>query len=113
MYHYNYKITNIKTGEFYIGVRSCKCAIIEDKYMGSSTVWTKLYIEEHKQDLKKEILQTFMTRKEANDGEVALLKSYQNDKLCINCYFNYTPDVTGTKQTPECMVNITPRKLKN
>lgn len=26
MYHYNYKITNISTGEFYIGVRSCKCS---------------------------------------------------------------------------------------
>lgn len=33
MYHYNYKITNISTGEFYIGVRSCKCSIEEDSYM--------------------------------------------------------------------------------
>lgn len=37
-YHYNYKITNIKTKEFYVGVRSCDCEIEKDPYMGSSTV---------------------------------------------------------------------------
>ena len=29
MNHYTYKITNIKTNEFYVGVRSCKCAIAQ------------------------------------------------------------------------------------
>ena len=48
MYHYNYKITNISTGEFYIGVRSCKCSIEEDSYMGSSSIWNKIYVKEHK-----------------------------------------------------------------
>lgn len=52
MYHYNYKILNTKTGEFYIGVRSCKCKIEDDPYMGSSSIWTKLYIKEHRQDLE-------------------------------------------------------------
>lgn len=108
MFHYNYKITNIKTNEFYVGVRSCKCPIEEDKYMGSSSVWTKIYIQEHKKDLKKEIIATFETRKQANDGEVRLLKLYENQPLCVNCYFDYTPDVTGTKQTPEW---INKRKL--
>lgn len=101
MNHYNYKITNIKTGEFYIGVRSCKCPIEEDLYMGSSSTWNKAYIKEHKQDLVKEILETFETRKLANGGEVRRLKRVQNNPKCINQYFNYTPDVTGTKQTPE------------
>lgn len=101
MNHYNYKITNLRTGEFYVGVRSCKCEINEDKYMGSSSIWTKIYIKEHKSELKKEIIVTFETRKEANEGEVKLLKSIEGDPLCINRYFDYTPDLTGTKQTPE------------
>lgn len=100
-FNYNYKITNIKTGEFYIGVRSCDCEIELDSYMGSSSIWTKLYIKENKDFLKKEIVATFNTRKEANKGEVILLQKYKDNPLCINCYFDYTPDVTGTKQTPE------------
>lgn len=101
MNHYNYKIANVKTGEFYIGVRSCKCPIEEDSYMGSSSIWNKIYIKEHKQDLVKEILETFETRKLANGGEVKRLKKVEGDPKCINQYFDYTPDVTGTKQTPE------------
>lgn len=100
-YNYNYKITNIETREFYIGVRSCDCEISKDKYMGSSSIWTKLYIKEHIKFLKKEIVATFETRKEANDNEVLLLKQYQDNPLCINKYFDYTPDLTGTKQNPE------------
>lgn len=99
--HYTYKITNVVTNEFYVGVRSCKCRIEDDKYMGSSSVWTKIYIKEHKDVLKKEVLTVFLSRKEANIGEVELLKSVESDPLCINKYFDYTPDVTGTKQTPE------------
>ena len=100
-YNYTYKITNIRTGEFYVGVRSCDCEITEDKYMGSSSIWNKLYIREHKDDLKKEIVEIFETRKLANIGEVVLLKKVQDDPLCINCYFDFTPDMTGTKQSPE------------
>lgn len=100
-YHYNYKITNTQTNEFYVGVRSCDCEIELDKYMGSSSIWTKLYIKEHKNVLKKEIIATFETRKLANKGEVELLHKYKEDPLCINCYFDYTPDLTGVKQTPE------------
>lgn len=100
-YNYTYRITNLVTKEFYVGVRSCDCEIEDDKYMGSSSTWTKIYIKEHKSDLKKEILGTFETRKLANKAEVELLKSVQNDPLCINQYFDYTPDLTGTKQTPE------------
>ena len=101
MNHYNYKITNLRTGEFYVGVRSCKCKIEDDKYMGSSSIWTKIYIKEHREELKKEIIEVFETRKQANDGEVRLLKSIENNPLCINQYFDYTPDMTGVKQTPE------------
>ena len=101
MNHYNYKITNIITGEYYIGVRSCKCEIKEDSYMGSSSIWTKLYIKEHRKELVKEILEEYPSRKLANDAEVLRLKQYKGDPLCINKYFDYTPDMTGVKQTPE------------
>ena len=100
-YNYTYKITNTITKEFYVGVRSCDCEIEEDKYMGSSSIWTKVYIKEHKKELKKEIIETFETRKLANYAEVELLKSVKNDPLCINQYFDFTPDLTGIKQTPE------------
>lgn len=99
--HYVYKITNIITHEFYIGVRSCYCNIDEDSYMGSSSIWTKLYIKEHKDDLVKEILEVYSSRKLANDGEVFYLKKYQDNSLCINKYFDYTSDMTGVKQSPE------------
>lgn len=55
-FNYVYKIVNTKTNEFYIGVRSCDCDIKEDKYMGSSSIWTKLYIKEHIEVLLKEII---------------------------------------------------------
>lgn len=100
-FNYVYKIVNTKTNEFYIGVRSCDCDIKEDKYMGSSSIWTKLYIKEHIEVLLKEIIEILPTRKEANAREVELLQQYKNDPLCINKYFNYTPDMTGTKQTPD------------
>lgn len=69
--------------------------------MGSSSIWNKLYIKEHRKVLVKEIIAIFPTRKDANNGEVMLLKYYEENPLCINKYFDYTPDMTGTKQTPE------------
>lgn len=108
MNHYVYKIINTITNEYYIGVRSCKCNIEEDKYMGSSTIWTKTYIKEHILELKKEIIKTFDSRKDARDYEVYILKSCKLDNLCINVYFNYTPDLSGTHQSLE---HINKRKL--
>lgn len=107
-YHYNYKIINSETNEFYIGVRSCDCEIEQDKYMGSSSIWDKKYIQENFEKLKKEILAVFKTRIEATDNEVILLQQYKEDPLCINLYFDKTPDLTGTHQTPE---HIEKRKM--
>ena len=39
MKHYVYKLEDKKTKEFYFGSRSCKCEIINDKYMGSPKTW--------------------------------------------------------------------------
>ena len=101
MNNYTYKITNKETKEYYIGVRSCKCEIEKDSYMGSSSIWNKIYIKEHKEFLEKQIIAIFSTRKEANNNEIELLKKCKGDPLCINQYFDYTPDLTGIKQTPE------------
>ena len=35
MNHYVYEITNLVNDKKYIGKRSCKCPIEDDKYMGS------------------------------------------------------------------------------
>lgn len=106
--HYVYKITNIITKEYYIGVRTCKCKIEDDPYMGSSSVWNKDYIKANFNNLHKEIIKEFKSRKEANDFEVLTLKKNEDNKLCVNQYFDYTPDLTGTHQTLE---HINKRKM--
>lgn len=69
--------------------------------MGSSSEWTKDYIKTNKYILRKEILQTYPTRKLANGGEVHFLKNVEDNSLCVNKYFGYTPDPSGTKQTEQ------------
>lgn len=101
IHHYNYRIVNTKTKEFYIGVRSCSCNIEDYPYMGSSSIWNKLYVKEHASDLQKIIIKVYNSRREANAGEVQLLLEESNNPLCINKYFDYTPDMTGVKQSPE------------
>lgn len=101
MKHYLYKITNLQTNQFYIGVRSSNDPS-SDKYMGSSSIWDKKWIKENIQYLKKEILdETFLDRKSANLAEVELLKKYENDNLCINCLYDIIPSHLGTKQSEE------------
>jgi len=99
--HYVYKIYNIETKEYYIGVRSCKCTIEKDKYMGSSQIWTKEYIKENKDILIKTILGFYETRDIANLKEVEFLKENQNNPLCVNILYDVTPSAFGKKQTEE------------
>lgn len=67
MNHYTYKIT-FENGMKYIGVRSCKCEINEDTYLGSSKVIpSELY-----STCVKEILGVFSTRVEAIANEIKL-----------------------------------------
>lgn len=58
-------------------------------------------MKEHASDLQKIIIKVYNSRREANAGEVQLLLEESNNPLCINKYFDYTPDMTGVKQSPE------------
>lgn len=101
MKHYLYKITNIETKQYYIGVRSHKDPNI-DKYMGSSSVWTKDWIKDNKDILIKDIIDdSFQTREEANIREVELLQKCKSDDFCINCLYERIPSHLGTKQSEE------------
>lgn len=101
MKHYIYKIINTITKEYYIGVRSHKDPIV-DKYMGSSSIWTKNWIKDNKNILIKEIIDdSFLNREEANKEEVIILKQHKEDILCINCLFEIIPSHLGRKQSEE------------
>ena len=65
MNHYTYEI-EFENGMKYLGVRSCKCAIKEDVYTGSS----KLIPSELYATCKKHILGVFSTRIEAQQDEI-------------------------------------------
>lgn len=106
MKHYLYKITNLQTNQYYLGVRSTKKDPLIDSYMGSSSVWTKQWIKENKDLLEKEILDdSFLNRESANLAEVNLLKCHKDDKLCINCLFDSIPSHLGKKQSEEWIKN--------
>ena len=81
-YHYVYKLINIKTQEFYIGVRSCFCAPEDDEYMGSG-MWPSLMKKEGTK-LTKEIISKWPSRPSAEGEEERLIKeNYQQDR-CRN-----------------------------
>ena len=65
MNHYVYEITNLINGKKYIGKRSCKCLIEEDKYMGSGTLLKKAIEKYGVNNFKKEILQECYSEEEA------------------------------------------------
>lgn len=108
MNHYIYKILNIETQQYYIGVRSCKCEIKDDPYMGSSQIWNKQYIKDNKTILNKEILEVLETRSIANEREVFNLKLHEQDPLCINTLYDIIPSHLDEKQSEE---HINKRKM--
>jgi hypothetical protein len=102
MKHYTYKLTQEETGLYYIGVRSCKCEIKDDPYMGSMQAW-KLTKEE-KLSLKKEIIAVYSSREEANEDEHFILKSIKRDwkdPNCMNGHDGKSFCMLGYKHTEE------------
>jgi group I intron endonuclease len=80
--HYTYIITEIDTGNFYVGSRSCIGKAKNDDYMGSMIVW-----KPNKTKLVKTILNdNFTTRDEAILEEVRLIK--QNIENSLNQNYN-------------------------
>ena len=80
MNHYVYKITDPTTKEYYIGVRSTKCSIELDSYMGSFLSWKPKNID----GLIKEVIKTFKDRKSAQQYEIELIKSNIDNTLNRN-----------------------------
>lgn len=95
MYHYTYRITNIKDRMYYYGVHSSKCLPKEDigiKYFSSSK--NKEFIKDQKvnpQDYKYKIIKIFKTRREAIEHEIFL-----HDKFNVSINEKFYND---TKQT--------------
>ena len=74
--HYTYEITNKKSGNRYIGVRSCGCNPYDDPYMGSSKRLDEAIATKGIENFTKTILQTFDTREEAIQHEIDLHELY-------------------------------------
>lgn len=73
MNHYVYEITNLVNGKKYIGKRSCKCPIEEDKYMGSGKALKDAFSKYGIHNFKKEILYICNSSNEAYDIERKLI----------------------------------------
>ena len=84
MNYYVYEITNLINGKKYIGKRSCKCPIEEDKYMGSGTLLNKAKKKYGIDNFKKEILEVCNSEEEAYAKErelVHICNAVNSDKF--------------------------------
>jgi hypothetical protein len=79
--HYIYRIDDIKTGQFYIGSRSCYGSAEDDhSYMGSMVAW-----KPNMENLRKTIIKSdFRTRESAIKMEIRLIKENINNPLNEN-----------------------------
>lgn len=103
MYHYIYRIDRPTTGEWYVGIRSCKCWPTDDvNYLGSGKV-IKAKVKKHGRDaFTKTILAIVETREEAARIEAALVGPTQvADRLCLNLCEGGDCGVLGLKHTAE------------
>ena len=107
MFHYTYRITNIKEKKYYYGVHSCNCLPKEDigiKYFSSSK--NKEFIKDQKenpQDYKYKIIKIFKTRREAIEHEIFLHNKFNvgiNEKF----YNDSKQTSTGFDTTGRCPV---------
>lgn len=75
MNHYIYEIRNNINNKIYVGIRSCKCVIENDAYMGSGKN-IKLAIKKYGiKNFTKRIIQTFETRDELLKREADIVNS--------------------------------------
>jgi group I intron endonuclease len=76
-FHYCYIITNLITGQQYVGDRSCFSEPDQDIYLGSGKDLKKAQKEYGKRKFKKEILEFFSTRQEAGNKQGFYIKLYK------------------------------------
>lgn len=108
MKHYVYKIIDEKTNQYYIGVRSCKCEIEEDEYMGSYQCWKPTG------NLIKKVLKIFNSRKEANIYEIEIIKKNIKNELNQNYHIPTVGfHMLNRKHTKETKEKQRQAKLKN
>lgn len=82
-YNYFYKITNIKSGEYYFGVHSTDD--LDDGYLGSGTRIKEAIEKEGKENFNKEIIKFFSTITEALEEEAKVVtKDLVDDPMCYN-----------------------------
>lgn len=89
MIHYVYKLTNKNSGSYYIGSRS-HIDPMNDTYLGSSRVVDFIVQKEGVSVFEKEIIQTFLTRKEALKYESFLIEQALR-KEPSRCYNKRSP----------------------
>ena len=77
MNHYVYEITNNINGKKYIGKRTCKCPIEEDKYMGSGYLLKKAIKKHGIENFTKKILFIAGNEEEAYQKEFETIESVQ------------------------------------
>ena len=83
MNHYVYETTNLINGKKYIGKRSCKCPIEEDKYMGSGVYLLRAIRKYGVDNFKKRIIKTFLTEEDAyffEKEEISKVNADINDR---------------------------------
>lgn len=83
MNHYVYEITNLINGKKYIGKRSCKCPIEDDKYMGSGVYLLRAIKKYGIDNFKKRIIKTFLTEEDAyffEKEEISKVNADINDR---------------------------------
>lgn len=85
LYSYVYKTTNILTNEYYVGMHSCDCDPLEDKYLGSGCRITRSIKKHGRNNFSKEIIKFCGSRKEASDLETFIVnEDLLKDPLCLN-----------------------------
>lgn len=95
MNHYVYETTNLINGKKYIGKRSCKCEIENDKYLGSGKYLMNAVNKYGKYNFNKEILQICENEQMALEWEkvyIEQVKAYDN-----KMYYNIAMGGEGYK----------------
>ena len=97
MYHYVYRIRDLRTDMFYIGMRSSELVPIQDlgKVYFSSSSNREFIRDQHENpdQFLYEVLDTFADRDEARTHETTLLNEHKDNPKCYNGGFHVLPPV--------------------